>query len=53
MELYCVEMQESRWSFVTPICHRDCEVAFIADCDVITWYLVTHLPTYLLTYLLN
>ena len=49
MELYSVEMQEIRWSFAMPICHRGCEVAFVADYDVISKYLVTYLPTYLLT----
>ena len=35
--------------FWNAICHRGCDVAFIADCDVNTYYLVTYLPTYLVT----
>ena len=36
MELCSVEMQESRWYSVMPVCDRVCEVAFVADYDVIT-----------------
>jgi len=42
MELYSVEMRESRWSFVMPICHRGCKFAFIVDLvlsDLLTYLL--------------